>query len=317
MSYLRYYGRLARQASYSIAKGVALPIFRHEAMRSGAHEMAYPIATYAPWKSDAEFDRVYKAIRKSTFVDVWRCHELWTLLGELREIPGAILEVGVWRGGTGALMAARARELELVETVYLCDTWTGVVKTTDVDTYYRDEPDSRPSSSPPSNVGRATAPEPGDAEYSGGFFADSRPSRAREFFNDVEPPHERELFGDVAAPPRQGSRGQASAPPARDPRQEPPQGPTQQGPTQDETAREAASWPRREPGRSLGELFDVPPVEHAEPIVPAGWRPPPVPPSTPAPAPPETQPASSAYPPRSAYPMSPAHPASSAYPQPT
>jgi O-methyltransferase len=138
VSYLRYYGRLARQASYSIAKGVALPIFRHEAMRSGTHEMAYPIATYAPWKSDAEFDRVYKAIRKNTFVDVWRCHELWTLLGELREIPGAILEVGVWRGGTGALMAARAKELELVETVYLCDTWKGVVKTTDVDTYYRD-----------------------------------------------------------------------------------------------------------------------------------------------------------------------------------
>lgn len=138
MSYLRYYGRLARQASYSIAKGVALPIFRHEAMRSGAHEMAYPIATYAPWKSDAEFDRVYKAIRKNTFVDVWRCHELWTLLGELREIPGAILEVGVWRGGTGALMAARAQELGLDQTVYLCDTWKGVVKTTDVDTYYRD-----------------------------------------------------------------------------------------------------------------------------------------------------------------------------------
>jgi O-methyltransferase len=107
-------------------------------MRSGAHEMAYPIATYAPWKSDAQFDRVYKAIRKHTFVDVWRCHELWTLLGELREVPGAILEVGVWRGGTGALLGARAKGLELDETVYLCDTWTGVVKTTDVDTYYRD-----------------------------------------------------------------------------------------------------------------------------------------------------------------------------------
>jgi O-methyltransferase len=100
--------------------------------------MAYPIATYAPWKSDAQFDRVYKAIRKHTFVDVWRCHELWTLLGELREVPGAILEVGVWRGGTGALLGARAKGLELDETVYLCDTWTGVVKTTDVDTYYRD-----------------------------------------------------------------------------------------------------------------------------------------------------------------------------------
>jgi O-methyltransferase len=138
VSYIRYYGRLARHAGYSIAKGVALPFVRHEAIRSGAHELAYPIATYAPWRSDGEFQRVYQAIRRNTFVDVWRCHELWSLLGELRDVPGAILEVGVWRGGTGALMAARAAGLGLGETVYLCDTWTGVAKTGEVDIYYRD-----------------------------------------------------------------------------------------------------------------------------------------------------------------------------------
>ena len=138
MSYLRYYGRLARQAGFSIAKGVALPFVRHEAVRSGAHEMAYPIATYAPWQSDPEFHRVHRAIRHNTLVDVWRCHELWSLIGELRAVPGDILEVGVWRGGTGALLAARASGLGLESTVYLCDTWTGVVKTGAVDTYYRD-----------------------------------------------------------------------------------------------------------------------------------------------------------------------------------
>jgi O-methyltransferase len=107
-------------------------------MRSGAHEMAYPIATYAPWRADAEFNRVYATIHKKTLVDIWRCHELWSLLGELREVPGAVLEVGVWRGGTGALLAARAKGLGLEDTVYLCDTWQGVVKTTEVDTYYQD-----------------------------------------------------------------------------------------------------------------------------------------------------------------------------------
>lgn len=138
MSYIRYYGRLARQAGYSVAKGAALPLVRHEAMRSGAHEMAYPIATYAPWKADRDFQSVYRAIRQNTLVDVWRCHELWSLLGELRDVPGAILEVGVWRGGTGALLAARADRLGLDETIYLCDTWRGVAKTGDVDIYYRD-----------------------------------------------------------------------------------------------------------------------------------------------------------------------------------
>jgi O-methyltransferase len=43
MSLVRYYGRLARQSGFSIAKGVALPFVRGEAVRSGAHEMAYPV----------------------------------------------------------------------------------------------------------------------------------------------------------------------------------------------------------------------------------------------------------------------------------
>jgi len=138
VSYLVYYGRLARQAGYSVAKGVALPFVRHQAMRSGAHELAFPIATYAPWRSDREFQSVYRTVRRNTLVDVWRCYELWSLLGELRDVPGAILEVGVWRGGTGALMAARAAGLGLEDTVYLCDTWTGVAKSGEVDIYYRD-----------------------------------------------------------------------------------------------------------------------------------------------------------------------------------
>src|SRR5262245_51710952 len=105
-SYLHYYGRLARQSVYSVAQGVALPFVRREAVRSGAHEMAYPVSTYAPWQVDDEFGDAYEAVRRNTLVDVWRCYELWSLVAELREVPGALLEVGVWRGGTGALMAA-------------------------------------------------------------------------------------------------------------------------------------------------------------------------------------------------------------------
>jgi O-methyltransferase len=138
VSYLTYYGRLTRQSAFSLAKGVALPFVRREAVRSGAHEMAYPIATYAPWQADAAFRRIHDAVRRHTLVDVWRCHELWSLVGELREVPGAILEVGVWRGGTGALLAARAAEVGIEDPIYLCDTWRGVVKTGAVDTYYHD-----------------------------------------------------------------------------------------------------------------------------------------------------------------------------------
>jgi O-methyltransferase len=136
--YARYYGGLLQRSGMSLAKGVALPFVRGEAVRSGAHAMAYPISTYAPWQSDAEFNRVYQQVKSNTLVDIWRCYELWSLLGELREISGVVVEVGVWRGGSGALMASRMAALGQNDTVYLCDTWEGVVKTGPADIYYHD-----------------------------------------------------------------------------------------------------------------------------------------------------------------------------------
>lgn len=136
--YARYYGRLLGRSGFSIAKGVALPFARAEAVRSGAHAMAYPISTYAPWQADESFQRVYGLVRRHTLVDVWRLYELWSLLGEVAEIPGSVLEVGVWRGGSGTLLAIRAAELGITDIVFLCDTWEGVVKTGPLDIYYHD-----------------------------------------------------------------------------------------------------------------------------------------------------------------------------------
>jgi O-methyltransferase len=136
--YARYYGGLLRRSGFSVAKGLALPFVRRKAVRSGAHEMSYPISTYAPWEADLEFQRALRAVRRHTLVDVWRLHELWSLLGELVEVPGAVLEVGVWRGGSGSMMALRAATLAIDDPVFLCDTWHGVVKTGPVDIYYHD-----------------------------------------------------------------------------------------------------------------------------------------------------------------------------------
>jgi O-methyltransferase len=136
-SLLVYYGRLMRQAMLSLAKGVALPLVRREAVRSGTHTPPYPRwASYSPWLSDERFQAVWRTVRSNTLVDEYRCWELWTLVGELVDVPGAIIEVGVWRGGSGALTAARAKELGIEDPVYLCDTWAGVVKAGEEDTYY-------------------------------------------------------------------------------------------------------------------------------------------------------------------------------------
>ena len=56
------------------------------------------------------------------------------LLSNQKNVPGGgVLEVGVWRGGTGALLAAAVNKIGLNEKVYLFDTFTGVVKTSDKD----------------------------------------------------------------------------------------------------------------------------------------------------------------------------------------
>jgi len=134
----RYYAHLARDSGYSLAKGLALPFVRRGAVTHGGHAMIHPTLTYSPWTEDAAFQDVYQRISGNTLVDVYRCYELWQLLEQLRDVPGDVLEVGVWRGGTGALMASRAAQLGLDVTVYLCDTWRGMVKTSAQDPYYYD-----------------------------------------------------------------------------------------------------------------------------------------------------------------------------------
>jgi O-methyltransferase len=104
--------------------------------RSG-YDYVYPIANYAPWNSDRAFSAVYESIRANTLVDIYRCWELWALVGQTEKLGGGILEVGVWRGGTGALMAKRAQLAAAKDPVYLCDTFEGVVKAGSHDTFYK------------------------------------------------------------------------------------------------------------------------------------------------------------------------------------
>ncbi len=92
---------------------------------------------YAPWLNDGDFMRTYESIRNNTLVDKYRLYELWQLVGEVsRTVDGALLEVGSWRGGSGAIMAEKARLCGISESVYLCDTFTGVVKASDKDNLY-------------------------------------------------------------------------------------------------------------------------------------------------------------------------------------
>lgn len=102
------------------------------------YEVVKPLASYSPWNSAPGFQSVYRQIQNNTLVDIYRCWELWTLVEQTTKLRGAILEVGVWRGGSGALIAKRASIVGIYDPVYLCDTFEGVVNARgNSDTAYR------------------------------------------------------------------------------------------------------------------------------------------------------------------------------------
>jgi O-methyltransferase len=100
------------------------------------HQEIIPIATYCPWLSDRAFLDIYAKVRKNTLVDIYRCYELWTIAKQLN-IDGCVLEVGVWRGGTGALITSAVKSSGLDRKIFLADTFEGVVKAGANDTNYK------------------------------------------------------------------------------------------------------------------------------------------------------------------------------------
>ncbi len=102
------------------------------------HPPLLPVkSTYSPWLSDSEYQKTYARVSGHTLVDNLRCYELWSLVAQSAKLqPGALIEIGVWRGGTGCLIAQAAKQAHISEAVYLCDTFEGVVKAGAMDTVY-------------------------------------------------------------------------------------------------------------------------------------------------------------------------------------
>ncbi|OXS55987.1 methyltransferase [Cohnella sp. CIP 111063] len=100
------------------------------------YEKNEPHASYAPWNEDNLFLATYRTIKQNTLVDKYRCFELWSIIEQVSNLNGALIEIGVWRGGTGALIATKAKLCDIEDTVYLCDTFTGVVKAGSNDSFY-------------------------------------------------------------------------------------------------------------------------------------------------------------------------------------
>ena len=95
------------------------------------------IADYRPWEADREFLAAWRRCRDQSLVDIARLYELWQLARGQAHRPGAILEVGSWRGGSAALIALAMRSVGSEREVYAADTFAGVVKAGAHDPHYR------------------------------------------------------------------------------------------------------------------------------------------------------------------------------------
>lgn len=102
------------------------------------YDLVLPVANYSPWKGDSEFINIYAQIKEFTLVDIYRCYELWQLSESMFNLQrdAAFLEIGVWRGGTGAILAKKLKSLNGNTRLYLADTFEGVVKASEKDTFY-------------------------------------------------------------------------------------------------------------------------------------------------------------------------------------
>jgi O-methyltransferase len=110
-----------------------------ETLAGLTYQPIQPLANFAPWNMNQSFQEIFAAVKGYTMVDIYRCFELWTLVEQSRKLrDGAIIEVGVWRGGSGAIIANKAKSIGILDPVYLCDTFKGVVKAGPEDvTFYK------------------------------------------------------------------------------------------------------------------------------------------------------------------------------------
>lgn len=102
-----------------------------------SHQVIIPKASYSPWLDDKQFFDIYENIKDYTLVDIYRCYELYSFISRNTHLSGDILEVGVWKGGTGCLLSQTLNIVSPENKTFLADTFKGVVKAGEKDTIYK------------------------------------------------------------------------------------------------------------------------------------------------------------------------------------
>lgn len=92
---------------------------------------------YIPWQEDEVFWNNCIIADKYSLCGMTKLKFIWDMVGQACKLKkGIFIEVGTWRGGSGCVIAKKVAMENNASTVYLCDTFLGVVKAGDVDDCY-------------------------------------------------------------------------------------------------------------------------------------------------------------------------------------
>ena len=102
------------------------------------YSVVSPSANYSPWLADNDFLKIYNEVKSHTLVDIFRCFELWELTNHIHNLNknASFIEIGVWRGGTAGIIGRKLSLLNSNANFYLADTFVGVAKASEKDTFY-------------------------------------------------------------------------------------------------------------------------------------------------------------------------------------
>src|SRR3990170_99037 len=78
---------------------------------------------FSPWIKDKEFNAIYAKVAENTLISKRKLYDLFLVGRQVRYVPGDILEIGSWRGGSAALLASVLPE----KNIGLWDNWGSLV----------------------------------------------------------------------------------------------------------------------------------------------------------------------------------------------
>lgn len=93
-------------------------------------------AFYSPWYNDENFLIIFEKFKKLTMLNDQRAYSIYSAINNIKNLQGNLIEVGMWKGGISFLMAEKLKNIESKKKVISFDTFEGVIKSSDKDTFY-------------------------------------------------------------------------------------------------------------------------------------------------------------------------------------